>query len=123
MSKVERTPALRRQHPASDLPARPPRPGSSRPEPTEQAIPTPATTTPGSAAAVASTTQVVTRPAEEPAGTDEKYSEQHNVRIRPSVKRRLERLAGKLQYEEGRPVSQASITDAAIDEYCQRHNI
>ena len=66
---------------------------------------------------------MVTRPAEEPAGTEEKLSEQHNVRIRPSVKRRLERLAGKLQYEEGRPVSQASITDAAIDEYCQRHNI
>lgn len=48
----------------------------------------------------------------------ERLTEQHNVRIRPSVKDRLSRAVDKLRYETGdRSISIASITDNAIDAY------
>ncbi|WP_136246258.1 hypothetical protein [Mycobacterium intracellulare] len=50
--------------------------------------------------------------------TAERLTEQHNVRIRPSVKDRLSKAVDKLRYETGdRSISIASITDQAIDNY------
>ena len=50
--------------------------------------------------------------------TAERLTEQHNVRIRPSVKDRLGKAVDKLRYETGdRSISIASITDQAIDVY------
>ena len=52
----------------------------------------------------------------------ERLTEQHNVRIRPSVKHRLARAVDKLRYETGnRSISIASITDQAIDDYLRAH--
>jgi hypothetical protein len=48
----------------------------------------------------------------------ERLTEQHNVRIRSSVKERLGRAVDKLRYETGdRSISIASITDQALDAY------
>ncbi|WP_107749420.1 hypothetical protein [Dietzia psychralcaliphila] len=90
---IEREPAIRRAvHPAADLPERP-----SRTKP--PAIPT----TPASAAG---------------GSAEERLTEQHNVRLRPSTKARLLRAVDKLRYETGdRTISIASITDKAIVEY------
>ncbi|PJE02000.1 MAG: hypothetical protein CK428_30400, partial [Mycobacterium sp.] len=53
--------------------------------------------------------------------TEERLTEQHNVRIRPSVKNRLTKAVDKLRYETGdRSISIASITDQAIDVYLQQ---
>lgn len=50
----------------------------------------------------------------------ERLTEQHNVRIRSSVKERLGRAVDKLRYETGdRSISIASITDQALDAYLQ----
>ena len=54
---------------------------------------------------------------------EEKLTEQHNVRIRPSVKTRLTKAVDRLRYETGdRSISIASITDQAIDEYLQQRS-
>lgn len=51
-------------------------------------------------------------------GAAERLTEQHNVRIRPSVKARLGKAVDKLRYETGdRTISIASITDQALDAY------
>ncbi|CRK54605.1 conserved protein of unknown function [Rhodococcus sp. RD6.2] len=96
---VKREPAIRKPtHPAADLPERPS-------VTTEAPAPTPL--------APART---------QPAG-EEKLSEQHNVRIRPSTKARLLRAVDKLRYETGdRTISIASITDAAIIDYLDQHD-
>jgi len=48
----------------------------------------------------------------------ERLTEQHNVRIRPSVKYRLGQAVDKLRYETGdRTISIASLTDEALDAY------
>ena len=53
----------------------------------------------------------------------ERLTEQHNVRIRPSVKERLTRAVDKLRYETGdRTISIASITDQAIDAYLRQYD-
>ncbi|WP_230590417.1 hypothetical protein [Rhodococcus globerulus] len=42
----------------------------------------------------------------------------HNTRIKPSTKDRLRRGVDKLRYETGdREISEASMTEAALDEY------
>lgn len=67
----------------------------------------------------------VTTPAAPSAGTatPERLLEQHNVRIRPSVKERLSRAVDKLRYETGdRSISAASITDQALDQYLRQRN-
>lgn len=52
----------------------------------------------------------------------ERLTEQHNVRVRPSVKARLTRAVDKLRYETGdRSISSASITDQAIDAYLRQY--
>lgn len=51
---------------------------------------------------------------------EERLTEQHNVRLRPSTKARLLRAVDKLRYETGdRTISIASITDSAIVEYLE----
>lgn len=53
----------------------------------------------------------------------ERLTEQHNVRIRASVKERLTRAVDKLRYETGdRTISIASITDQAIDAYLRQQD-
>lgn len=95
---VDRQPAIRRpNHPAADLPTR-----------TSVA----ATTTPP---------PVGTAPSDI-GGGEERLTETHNVRIKPSTKKRLSSAVDKLRYETGdRSISISSLTDLAIDEYLQRH--
>ncbi|MCH9728966.1 MAG: hypothetical protein K0U84_04675 [Actinomycetia bacterium] len=53
-----------------------------------------------------------------PSPAAERLTEQHNVRIRPSVKHRLGQAVDKLRYETGdRTISIASLTDEALDAY------
>lgn len=107
MSGVNRAPAIRRHHPADDLPERPPRPAA--------AAPTPSPAQPAEAPPAAADVR-------QAGGEVEKMTEQHNVRIRPSVKARAVRAVGKLRYETGnKDVSLQSITDAALDEYLRKH--
>lgn len=94
---VQREPAIRRAaHPAADLPERP-------------------TPTVGPATAAPLHAPQANQPA---AQTEERLTEQHNVRLRPSTKARLLRAVDKLRYETGdRTISIASITDSAIVEH------
>lgn len=96
---VKREPAIRKPaHPAADLPERP----------------SVATEASAPASPASMRTQPVT--------SEEKLVEQHNVRIRPSTKARLLRAVDKLRYETGdRTISIASITDAAIIDYLDKH--
>lgn len=99
MSNINRPPAIKRAHPADDLPDKP----SPAPEP--KSVPAPVS--------------YATPP---PADLAERLIEQHNVRIRPSTKARLSRAVDKLRYETGdRTISAASLTDRAITEYLDRH--
>ncbi|WP_322861657.1 hypothetical protein U8D42_29120 (plasmid) [Mycobacterium europaeum] len=89
-----RKPAITRTHPADVLPDRPTAAG--HPEPSKHT----------STTAARSNT------------VGERLTEQHNVRIRPSVKDRLSKAVDKLRYETGdRSISIAYITDQAIDTY------
>lgn len=100
-----RRPAITRTvtHPADTIPDR------------SEVIPTPA-----------SDTDAPTPTQQQPAHsshTRERLTEQHNVRIRASVKERLGRAVDKMRYETGdRSISIASITDTALDDYLTRHN-
>ena len=87
---IEREPAIRRAvHPAADLPERPAR-----------------TNSPVAPTSPASTPRASTG--------DERLTEQHNVRLRPSTKARLLRAVDKLRYETGdRTISVAYVTDKA----------
>jgi hypothetical protein len=94
-----RKPAIVRTHPADALPDRPPAAGQ-QPEQTRH------TSTPARSTTIG-----------------ERLTEQHNVRIRPSVKDRLSKAVDKLRYETGdRSISIASITDQAIDNYLRERN-
>ncbi len=54
----------------------------------------------------------------------EKFTEQHNVRVRSSTKLRLNRAVDRLRYETGdRSISIASLTDAALCEYLDKRGI
>nr|WP_206039056.1 hypothetical protein [Rhodococcus sp. 105337] len=54
----------------------------------------------------------------------EGLSTTHNTRIRPSIKARLRRGVDKLRYETGdRTISEASITDKALQEYLDKHGL
>ncbi|KPH20779.1 hypothetical protein AN948_05330 [Rhodococcus sp. ADH] len=91
---VKREPAIRKTHPAELIPERPPR---------GDAVPAPSS------------------PSVDPSGRkdeEEKLSMTHNTRIKPSTKDRLRRGVDKLRYETGdREISEASMTEAALDEY------
>lgn len=106
---AQRQPAIRKTHPAEELPERPARiePSPSTPAPT----PAPAR----------SITPSVTGSDPDPA---EGLSTTHNTRIRPSIKARLRRGVDKLRYETGdRTISEASITDRALQEYLDRQGL
>lgn len=125
MSKVERSPAIsRRQHPAEDLPERPARqsqPAASVPQarPTVNDTPQPAAAPHVAAPSVAAASSVAApKPSASSSGAEEGLTEQHNMRIRPSVKVRATHAVAKWRYETGdRTISLQSITDAALDEY------
>lgn len=88
-----RKPAITRTHPADTIPDRP----ADTTQPADHTR---------RASVSASTT------------TEERLTEQHNVRIRPSVKERLGKAVDKLRYETGdRSISIASLTDQALDAY------
>ncbi len=109
MSGVNRAPAIRRHHPADDLPERPTRPAAAAPTPSPPVQP-------------AEAPPLAAPDVRQAGGEVEKMTEQHNVRIRPSVKARAVRAVGKLRYETGnKDVSLQSITDAALDEYLRKH--
>ena len=102
---VTRQPALRREHPAADLPERP-----------MKLAPTAPASAPLAEPVVSSAPAVTVEPSSD-RGV-ERLTEQHNVRIRPTTKQRLVRAVDKLRYETGdRSISIASITDQAIDEF------
>lgn len=94
---TRREPALKRpQHPAADLPSKPAHSATASP-----------------VVAAASNTE-----------TPERFTEQHNVRIRPSTKARLSRGVDKLRYETGdRSISAQSVTDAALNEWLDKHGV
>ncbi len=102
---VKREPAIRKTHPAELIPERPPR-GDA----------TPATPAP-----------VPSSPSADPGGRkdeEEKLSMTHNTRIKPSTKDRLRRGVDKLRYETGdREISEASMTEAALDEYLKARGL
>lgn len=78
----------------------------------------PADTIPDRTTAVKEVEQAKLAPRPPVEGGGERLTEQHNVRIRSSVKERLGRAVDKLRYETGdRSISIASITDHALDAY------
>ena len=102
---VKREPAIRKTHPAELIPERPPR-GDAPPA-------APAATPPSPSADLSA------RKDEE-----EKLSMTHNTRIKPSTKDRLRRGVDKLRYETGdREISEASMTEAALDEYLKARGL
>lgn len=132
---AQREPAIIRRHPAADLP---PRPAASprRAEPEVRAEPpapvaSDATVSPSNgsgnddlSASVSTegSRDVTARPSVR--ASAERFTEQHNVRIRPSTKLRLNRAVDKLRYETGdRTISIASLTDAALCEYLDSRGI
>jgi len=97
---VDRKPAIQRHHPADDIPPKPAAPTTTSPAPTVR---------PGARVP-------------DPVPVEERLIEQHNVRIRPSTKARLQRAVDKLRYETGdRTISIASITDNALREFLDRN--
>ncbi|OZE93206.1 hypothetical protein CH299_28080 [Rhodococcus sp. 14-2686-1-2] len=132
---AQREPAIIRRHPAADLPSRPTT-SPRRVEPEVRAEPAAsvpdAALNPGrgseenddprSSVSNEVTPEATFRPSV--GATAEKFTEQHNVRIRPSTKLRLNRAVDKLRYETGdRSISIASLTDAALCEYLDRRGI
>lgn len=101
---VKREPAIRKTHPAELIPERPPRGDATIPV-------APAPSSPSA--------DVGGRKDEE-----EKLSMTHNTRIKPSTKDRLRRGVDKLRYETGdREISEASMTEAALDEYLKARGL
>ncbi|MFF1946849.1 hypothetical protein ACFVWF_32445 [Rhodococcus qingshengii] len=104
---VKREPAIRKTHPAELIPERPPR-GDATP------------TTPAAAPAPSSPSADLGGRKDE----EEKLSMTHNTRIKPSTKDRLRRGVDKLRYETGdREISEASMTEAALDEYLKARGL
>lgn len=102
---AQRQPAIRKTHPAEELPERP-----GRIDP--PASPKPLQPSPSSQPEQGDNTQ------------SEGLMSTHNTRIRPSIKARLRRGVDKLRYETGdRTISEASITDKALQEYLDKHGL
>lgn len=107
---VKREPAIRRAHPAENLPERPRPVVASE----KAATPPPAadTTEGASDAAIVHDWQ------------SERLTEQHNVRIRPSTRRRLMSGVDQIRYRTGdRSITLASLTDQALRELMDRMNV
>ena len=103
---VKREPAIRKTHPAELIPERPVK--------VDSVAEAPAVSTP-------------TPPSVDLSGRkddDEKARVTHNTRIKPSTKDRLRRGVDKLRYETGdREISEASMTEAALDEYLKARGL
>jgi len=101
---VNRAPAIQKSHPTSELPERP-----APAAPAVQPAPAP---------------QATINASSDNSGEGEKLSETHNTRIRKSTKSRLRRAVDKMRYDSGdRSISEASITDIAIDEFLQKRGL
>lgn len=132
---AQREPAIIRRHPAADLPSRPAvTPRRVEPEARQESAAPTAAEGVESASDVSSKEEFsfptpnqtrVSANALSAVGTNaEKFTEQHNVRIRPSTKLRLNRAVDKMRYETGdRSISIASLTDAALCEYLNKQGI
>ncbi len=131
---AQREPAIRR-HPAADLPSRPtvsPRRVEHEAQQESTASPSVDVSTgaggmrpPNEPSLPMSNEPVAPHNARPAAGPGvEKFTEQHNVRIRSSTKLRLNRAVDRLRYETGdRSISIASLTDAALCEYLDKRGI
>lgn len=131
---AQREPAIRR-HPAADLPSRPTvSPRRVGHEAQQESTASPSVDVSASAGGIKPTNESTLPASNEPSalhdarpaagpGT-EKFTEQHNVRIRSSTKLRLNRAVDRLRYETGdRSISIASLTDAALCEYLDKRGI
>ncbi len=131
---AQREPAIRR-HPAADLPSRPTvSPRRVGNEAQQESTASPSVDVSTSAGGIrpaneptlpASNEPSAPRNAQPAAGPGaEKFTEQHNVRVRSSTKLRLNRAVDRLRYETGdRSISIASLTDAALCEYLDKRGI
>lgn len=119
MSKVDRQPAIKRQHPAADLPARETTSPSTSSVGGQTAPTAPsAPTTPVSPAASersAPTGASVPQPYDGP----EKYSQVMNVRVRPTTEDRVHRVLDTLP----RSWSKQALTDAALNEFIDKYGL
>lgn len=103
---VNRQPAVRRSHPAADLPERP-----------SAAAPSPAP--PASAAPVRSAVSASV-PAE---GESEKFTEQLNTKMRPSTRQALDDALIVHEYRNRTKSSIQAVIDAAVLEYIDKYNL
>ncbi|MGC0367321.1 hypothetical protein ABH922_005373 [Rhodococcus sp. 27YEA15] len=102
---VKREPAIRKTHPAELIPERPPKSDTASLSPIR-------------------VSPQVTDVSSSRKDEDEKLSMTHNTRIKPSTKDRLRRGVDKLRYETGdREISEASMTEAALDEYLKTRGL
>lgn len=126
MSNPTRVPALasRNEHPASDLPERPPQHNSDRNIPAEDTTNTPIKTgapeIPRTTTTGPDNTYGIVYP-----GSDGLYP--HNVRIKNTTKDRLDAALDILRKEariaggDRRLINLGSITDRALEEFIERH--
>lgn len=131
---AQREPAIRR-HPAADLPSRPTvSPRRVGHEAQQESTASPSADVSASAGGIKPTNEPTLPASNEPSALHaarpaagpgaEKFTEQHNVRIRSSTKLRLNRAVDRLRYETGdRSISIASLTDAALCEYLDKRGI
>ncbi len=131
---AQREPAIRR-HPAADLPSRPAvSPRRVGHETQQESTGSPSVDLSTSAGGIGPTNDPTFPASNEPSAPHtarpaagpgaEKFTEQHNVRIRSSTKLRLNRAVDRLRYETGdRSISIASLTDAALCEYLDKRGI
>lgn len=131
---AQREPAIRR-HPAADLPSRPAAsPRRVGHEAQQESTGSPSVDVSISAGGIGPTNEPTLPAPNEPSAPHnarpaagagaEKFTEQHNVRIRSSTKLRLNRAVDRLRYETGdRSISIASLTDAALCEYLDKRGI
>ncbi|MDF0532263.1 hypothetical protein P0W64_21140 [Tsukamurella sp. 8F] len=109
---IDRQPAIRRPHPAANLP--------SRDEAVEHKSAGPAAPATASSATATGTDPLSMGSPSTSTNEEEKFNEQHNVRIRPSTRRRVLRAVDRLRYETGdRTLSIALATDQALIEWCE----
>jgi len=107
---AQRQPAIRKTHPAEDV--IPERPARTSPQTSDAPSPAPSSPAPAAPAPSSGIQQA------------EGLIASHNTRIRPSTKARLRRGVDKLRYETGdRSISEASITDKALQEYLDKHGL
>lgn len=124
MTTLERKGAL--SHPADDLPSRETvLARSNAAPPAAPATPAAGAIPVADAAQPSAGAQPVPPPAAPAGGVEvEKFTEAHFTRIRPSVRKRLEKAVRKLAYDrDDNTISLASLTDEAIDKFLKQHGL